>query len=94
MKIPKEIQIAGRKYNIIYSRKISDKEHVKGKIYYDQCEILLNNDVVYNKQDIEITFLHECLHAIFNALDFEQNENRIIMLSELLYQVIKQIESK
>jgi len=91
MKIPNKIQIAGRTYKIIKNKKISDKEHVKGRIYYDQCEILLNNDKMYNFQDMEISLIHECLHAIFYALDFEQDEGRVIKLSELLYQVIKQL---
>ena len=94
MKIPKQIQIAGHVYDVKKSRKTADKEHVNGKIYYDQCEILLCDDCVLNKQEREVSFLHECLHAIFFTLNYPQDEDRIVCLSELLYQVIKQIEEK
>lgn len=91
IKIPENIEIAGRKYKIKKSHKISNKEGVYGKIYYDRCEILLDNDTELSQQSIEITFLHECIHGIFKTLNIDNEEKTVDSLAEMMYQVIKQI---
>ena len=96
MKIPKEIQIAGRTYATVWDDKYCQEHECYGEINYCTCEIFLQKikDGIYKlpKERIESTFTHECLHGIFNILKLEIEENNLHRVSELMYQVIKQVE--
>jgi len=92
MKIPKKITIIGREYTVTQDYIRADRENILGKIYYNQGEILLNNSKSISKEEKNIAFLHEIIHGIFHALDYDQEEKKIIQLSETLYQIMKQIK--
>ena len=93
MKIPETIQIAGKTVKIIYDEKLSVKESFNGACYADQSEIIL--DPSLDRQKLEQTFLHEVLHFINKVRGLSEtqfdDEPHVYPLSELLYQVIKQL---
>jgi len=95
MKIPKKIQIAGQNYDIIFDSDVARSEQVWGRIYSNELKIILEKpSKIVNKNKIEESFIHECLHAICYATKIDLSEDDIGRFSELLYQVFKQIEDK
>lgn len=93
MKIPKQIQIAGKIYEIVYDENIYTEEHRNGEITYNNQKIKLYKNAT--KQTQEETFCHELVHGIFNVFNIEINrEDVVIPFGELLYQVLKQLELK
>lgn len=98
MKIPKEIQIVGRKYKIKFDNADMEQEDSAGMIRYRIQEITLKDkygDQKRSPECIKISFLHELIHAMLYAINEHQlrnEENFCNKLSEVLYQVVKQIE--
>jgi hypothetical protein len=99
MKIPSEIQIAGRTYKIEYDENHDTDQGYNATLIVDRCKIVLQPDCKGHKRDkqsLEISFLHEIIHAISRATGDRQlyeNEKFTEQWAELLYQVIKQIEN-
>lgn len=98
MKIPKSIQIAGKTAKIIIDDKKMSSEGLIGQSRADEDIIYLMSEKTHvSRQCIEQTLIHECLHKINNILCVgspQNDEDYVNPLSELLYQVFKQIESK
>ncbi len=98
MKIPKRIQIAGKTIDIVIDPKYCNEEKIYGREVYDRNKIYLDDPVVsgISKEKQEQTFIHEILHYIYDVLgknDSELNSEAVICpVSELLYQVFKQIQ--
>lgn len=92
MKIPKTIQIAGKNIIIKFDDDHCDRNGGYGIAEYFKGEIVLQRkvkgDIKRPDHFVEETFIHEILHYI------AEDEKLVGQLSELLYQVIKQIEDK
>lgn len=98
MKIPDKIQIAGKEFIIKFDNVYCDHENSYGIINIHRGEIILQNivnGIDERKQDfIEESFIHEIIHAIYSIMGKTQDEKFICHLSELLYQIFKQIENE
>jgi hypothetical protein len=98
MKIPKKIQIVGRNIQIEFTDEIQREEYSTGTACYHKgkIQILPLNTKTRNitEDEVNVAFLHEALHFCINiGCDEKFNVHDLINpLSELLYQVIKQIE--
>ena len=100
MIIPKNFEVAGKIINVEINSNHSSAQKTYGQCLYDQNRIILDDYIKsnLNKQVIEQTFIHEIIHMI-NAILSKNNticddEEYVNPLSELLYQVIKQIGNK
>ena len=95
MKIPKEINIAGRKINIEWAEVELNKRNLDGETDYRANKIVLvNNKKTYGQcqEDIDIVFIHEIVHFIDHVINENMSEEAISRFAEILYQVIKQLE--
>jgi hypothetical protein len=90
MKIPKQIQIAGKIYKIKFDPLLNKTSGDYGCIEYNNHIIKI--DPNFNLQSQQEAFIHECLHAILNITNTSINtEANVNPMAELLYQVVKQI---
>lgn len=97
MKIPEKLEIRGLIYSI--EDHPSDSVHLNngvcnGTQTKQNCKICLNNQL--NQQHKELTFTHETVHAILDALSISDreimlDERFVESFSQILYQVIKQL---
>lgn len=100
MKIPDKLQLMGRTIDIIKDNKLCDEKRVYGEARYNLSQILYEDHtsgVPRKKDTVEITVLHEIIHFMFWILEYDNlkdDEKLVGQLSELLYQVITQIEEK
>ncbi|MFX0132971.1 MAG: hypothetical protein ACFFDN_04925 [Candidatus Hodarchaeota archaeon] len=94
MKIPKKIQIVGKEFKIIFDKKFSRKEKIWGRFYPENLEIILDNDKNINKQNIEETLIHECFEVINYFVNTELHHDKLSMMSDLFYQIFKQLEGE
>lgn len=92
MKIPKQIKIGWRVYDIEQSEHRSNEQ---GYDLYAEIQYEKNKIYLYDKQDEEnkcVSLLHEILHGIGFMIGnqaFRKDEELITALSENLYQIIK-----
>jgi hypothetical protein len=96
MLIPKTLNIAGKVVSIDQYHKEATAHGLNGKCFYEQCRILLDTiESGQPKQIFEESLIHETIHfcnGILGVDDTEMNSERYVSsLSELMYQVIKQI---
>jgi len=93
MKIPKNIKIIGRNIKIEYMNEELDRNGNDGLCVFDEGKIHIKNNYK-NNDELYITFLHELLHWILYLIKHNDynNESFIGAFSEVLYQVIQQIE--
>lgn len=94
MIIPKNISIAGRLYEIKKSTKEMFKEGLEAQIRYREGIIwIIEPEACICKDHIEITFLHEVVHAILHAMDDNDNKDEkfVQRFAYFLHQVIKQL---
>ena len=92
MKIPDKVKIGWRTYEVEQDehRSADNGGDLYGEIKYEEGKIYL-----YDKQSEEnknVTLLHEIIHGIFfmtGHSDYRTNEDLITLLSENLYQVLK-----
>ncbi len=98
MNIPDKIQIGVKIVTIIRDGNGMMGDGLIGQNRTDENIIRLIPDGTshIDRQTIEQTFIHECLHKINNilSLDTENREAYVNPVSELLYQVFLQIEAK
>lgn len=89
MKIPKQLKVGSKMYKIEYCDLLAS-EGVNGITYNDQQVIKL--DPKLPQTEIDITFLHEALHACWNFVGLSRDieEDVITKLSPILYTVIKE----
>ena len=100
MIIPKHIQIAGKAIEIKVDHKYCMENKIYGASLYDKNTIILDDHKVagFSEDKIKQVLLHEVIH-FSNAIlckngHIQDEEDYVNPLSELLYQVFKQIESK
>ncbi|WP_143314512.1 hypothetical protein [Clostridium sp. HBUAS56017] len=89
MKIPNSVKIGGRDYQVTRtSRPCDDDTNVDGQIIYDLGTIKIKEGLECTDY-INMVFLHEILHGIFDHMAIEQDEELIRKIGKGLYQVIK-----
>lgn len=98
MNIPKTIQIIGREIKIEYDENIMRDDDNIGLAKIREGKILLvpigTKTTNVTKESIEVTFIHELLHYILHSTRYyklHSDEDFVSRISEVLYQVIKQI---
>ncbi len=98
MYIPNKIKLMGREIDIINDDLACDIDGHLGQ------SLLTESKIIYQKlakgktlkQDcINVTILHEIIHFMLWVLGYDYNDEKFIeRFSELLYQVIQQIDGK
>jgi Zn-dependent peptidase ImmA (M78 family) len=94
MNIPDFLKLGWRKYKIELGEHRSGKELMSslyGEIAYEDNKIYIYQQLDHDNQCV--TLLHEIIHWIFynsGQPQFRNNEELVTMLSENLYQVIKE----
>ena len=90
MRIPKKIKIPGVTYKVRVQKEVEntfDDQVLLGQINFTTNKIDLREDL--NREQLEITLLHELLHGIFNHCDLDQDEHTINLLANGLHMVLK-----
>lgn len=86
--LPEVIKIGGINYKVkIVDVCDEDDFNIDGKIIFDKQEIRIKKGL--EKQYGESILLHEIIHGIFEFCGWEQDEENVIRLSNVLYQVLK-----
>jgi len=93
VKIPKEIKVAGHEYKVTFKDKWLSKKGIVGRFDNDLKKIFLckyYKTVKRAKSEIELTFLHEIIHAVDRHYNNNSlSEKAVDRLSNGLYQVLK-----
>lgn len=95
MKIPKKIQIAGKTYDIVFNNEKLKNDNCIGAINYEESRIYLQDfkSDISRRQQTEVTLVHEILHGCITSTGKRIHDEKLVTaLSELLYQVIKQLK--
>lgn len=88
MKIPKNLKICGRTFQIILKEKLQDKYSYAGLYNSNYQTILLDKD--NHTEKIEQTLFHEITHAInYDYLNDKLTEEEVNNLGNGFYQVLK-----
>jgi len=76
MNIPSIIRVGSMDYKVILTDEILvvDCHTCKGMIEYEKHEIKIKEDI-QDKQGMEVTLLHEIMHAIVRERNFEYEKN-------------------
>lgn len=86
--LPEKVNVAGINYEIAQVEGLANKYDLGGQIYYEKGIIEIDEDMCQDKK--EQVLVHEILHSIFNEAGYdEQNEEMILRLGIVLYQVLK-----
>jgi len=89
--IPNKIKVGGLDYDIILKNRIEeDGVSDMGTQYTPIQKMWIDN--TYHKQQQEETFLHKIIEAINDSYELNLEHHKICTLSNLLYQVIKQLK--
>lgn len=86
MKIPSSVKIGGITYQVKIQNSWFESDESDGETFWTQEQ----GNTIYIREDLsqeakEVTFLHECLHAINGVMDHEFLDS----LSEQFYQLLK-----
>lgn len=89
MKIPKTIKVGAKTYKVELTEMLHENGSC-GVTHPDLGVIQLSDKLP--KDELEITFLHEVLHACWNfaGISRENEEEVITQLSPILYTVLKE----
>ena len=92
--VPEKIYIAGREIDVIIDDVHCMRNGVIGECRINENKIYMSSKgSIYSEDEIAQTFIHECIHVI-NAIlkrgDCDE-ETYVSPLSELVYQVYKQV---
>ncbi len=93
MKIPNKLRVAGHDYKITYRDKWLSKQELVGQCHNDKKKIYIckyYKTVRRAKSEIELTMMHEILHAIDRHYnDSHLSEKTVRNMANGLYQVLK-----
>ncbi len=86
--IPHTVKVAGIKYIVHEVKGINERFNTLGQVNYCKGTIELDSDLCEDKK--EQVFVHELVHAIFEAAGYEeQDEDQVNRLGIVLHQVFK-----
>lgn len=91
MKIPKTLKIGGKKIKVRVIKKIkgNENENVIGLWDVETYKITLQKNDTTPIGKVEECFLHEIIEAINGLYELKLPHYKITLLSELLYQILK-----
>jgi len=90
MKIPKKVKIGAYWWDVIYKDVVySDSRECYGICEDDTFTITLSKSKNKHRQNLEETFIHECLHAIEKSANMDLSEELITRLSTNIYGFLK-----
>lgn len=87
MRIPRSVEILGRRFSIAVVDVVAPKGDLAGQILYAPATIRIDRS--YDHAGQERIMLHECLHSINNELDLGLDENGIRRLTVATWDLIK-----
>ena len=88
MEIPKKLKIGGFVYDVIIDKRMEDSGvNSTGTHYQYKQKIWIDEECHFQQQ--EETLIHEIIEAINSANELKMEHNQIAMLSNQLYQVLK-----
>ena len=91
MKIPKKVKVGSMVYSVEQHAKVDDGEKLLlGRCFFDKAKIILSTDLP-DKQNLELTFLHELVHAIayhFDMKELQENETDIDRIAKGFHMII------
>lgn len=86
--LPNKVDVAGINYDVVEVEGLAEDYDLGGQILYERGIIKIDANMCKDKK--EQIFVHEMPHSIFNEAGFrEQDEDMIIRLGIVLYQVLK-----
>lgn len=87
LNIPEKVKIAGIPYTVKFMDRVDNREDIGGLQVSAAQEIHIKNSL--GKEHIEMVFLHECLHALYEHMCLEHDEDIIRKLGHALHMFIK-----
>lgn len=100
-KVPNKIRVAGFDYTVEFVESLPHQGNLGLTDFVEQKIVLAErvNGQNISEENIELTFIHELLHAIWDKYmpmedDTDEQERIVRALSTGLYQVIKDLEIK
>lgn len=90
MNIPEKVKIGYKDYKIteLETKLVSEDDKVcYGNIEYDKANI--NISTIYDEDQQNCTFIHECLHGIDELVESNLTEDQVRLISKGLYDFIK-----
>jgi hypothetical protein len=94
IKIPVEFELFGQTIKIEWDEELHNKTGTKGLSLARENRIRLQKDCkayTHLESDIEVTYLHEVLHWVFNLLgefDLSNDEQKVDRIAHALHQVL------
>lgn len=86
MNIPKKLKVGGTIYTVKQVKEIPESEDYVGMAYYRDAVIAVDKTLENSVK--ESVFIHELVHALFNFVGLEQDEEIVTSLGHALYMVI------
>ncbi len=89
MKIPDKLKIMGKTFNVTMQQSLTrdDGQSLLGQVFHAQLTVKINSSLPRQTQDS--TLLHEIIEAVCDLNEIEIPHSTICILSENLYQVLK-----
>ena len=99
MRIPSKFKMIGRSVDVLFSDELLAEQGNLGLCQYAKSTITLceKGGKRVPREMMEVVFLHEWLHMALETLgrdDLSVDEKLVDQLSELMYQLLPQIEDK
>ena len=92
LKIPKEIEISGYTYKILFVDKLEDPDTPADKYMLGQCDPVRFEIKILkgqNKDSEMSTFIHECIEAINEHYAIEMKHRQIVAFENGMFQMLK-----
>ena len=95
MKLPKEFQLMGRTFQIVWDKNLVTKTDVVGQASYRELKVFLQPDCPGARRprdSVEQAFYHELVHHILDIMEeneLSKNEKFVEIFSGLLHQFEK-----
>ena len=90
MRIPREVKVGAYTWKVVYKKVIIfEGGECDGLCDSDNFIIYLSKTRCKNRQNLEETFLHECLHAIEKSINLDIGEDAVTRVATGLYAFLK-----
>jgi len=89
MNITDKVKIGAMVYNVEFKDIIDNNNDLDGQIVYSANTIQIRKVSTHSEDYEKMVFLHEIIHGIFNHCNIDQDENKIELIGNALYMVIK-----
>lgn len=86
IKVPKQIQVGGHSYKVLYKSHLSKDDDIRGCIRHRQQEIWIEPENPLSQKNA--TILHEIMHFANVIFSIDLTESAIDRIAEGLFQVL------